>query len=117
MMSNFPNQPSASQDAPQDSTDPVSGKTVAEILGEIVWLMTQDSDARNLPIYEIERIVMPAILLRKFHIKYAQVMNNAHPGSKSLQPVEVEIRVPQKEMKDVSDSLAIRYAIPQQKQK
>lgn len=56
--------------APQADLDPVAGKTVAEILGEIVWLRTQDPTARDLPIREIERLVIPAILLKRFHIEY-----------------------------------------------
>ena len=40
--------------------DPVAGKTVAEILGEIVWLMTQDPAGREMKVAEIEALVMPA---------------------------------------------------------
>lgn len=86
MTSNFPNQPSGSKDALGDNTDPVSGKTVAEVLGEIVWLMTQDPAARALPVSEIERVVMPAILLRRFHVDYAI----PHPGAAPL-PVRVRV--------------------------
>ena len=73
---------------PQANPDPVAGKTVAEILGEIVWLMTQDSAARDLPIRDIERLVMPAILLRRFHIEY--IARGAGTGAAPM-PVRVVI--------------------------
>ena len=44
------------------TVDPVAGKTVAEILGEIVWLMTQDPTGREMKVAEIEALIMPAIL-------------------------------------------------------
>lgn len=109
MTSNFPNQPSASKDAPQDSTDPVSGKTVAEILGEIVWLMTQDPDARDLPIREIERVIMPAILLRQFHIKYVHIKNESGLEH-HVQPVAVDILNPQYTPKD-DRNILVTYKI------
>lgn len=71
--------------------DPVVGKTVAEILGEIVWLMTQDPAGREMKVAEIEALVMPAILAKRFHIKYAQVPDMRRPGATTLQPVEVDI--------------------------
>lgn len=71
--------------------DPVAGKTVAEILGEIVWLMTQDPAGREMKVTEIESLVMPAILARRFHIKYAQVPDMRRPGATTLQPVSVDI--------------------------
>lgn len=71
--------------------DPVAGKTVAEILGEIVWLMTQDPAGREMKVAEIEALVMPAILAKRFHIKYAQVADMRRPGATTLQPVEVGI--------------------------
>ena len=74
--------------ARQAEPDPVAGKTVAEILGEIVWLMTQDPSARDLPIREIERLVMPAILLRRFHIEY--VARGAGTGAAPM-PIRVRL--------------------------
>lgn len=71
--------------SPQAEVDPAAGKTVAEILGEIVWLMTQDPSARDMPIREIERLVMPAILLQRFHIAYAPLANG------TLLPARVDI--------------------------
>ncbi len=71
--------------------DPVAGKTVAEILGELVWLMTQDPAGREMKVSEIEALVMPAILARRFHIKYAQVPDMRQPGATTLQPVSVDI--------------------------
>ena len=76
--------------------DPVVGKTVAEILGEIVWLMTQDPAGREMKVAEIEALVMPAILARRFHIKYAQVPDMRRPGATTLQPVAVDIHSMQK---------------------
>lgn len=73
------------------TVDPVAGKTVAEILGEIVWLMTQDPAGREMKVAEIEALVMPAILARRFHIKYAQVPDMRRSGTTTLQPVSVSI--------------------------
>lgn len=77
--------------APNQTIDPVAGKTVAEILGEIVWLMTQDPVGRDMKVAEIEALVMPAILQKRFHIKYAQVPDIRRAGATTLQPVEVSI--------------------------
>lgn len=76
---------------PSPEADPVVGKTVAEILGEITWLMTQDPEGKEMKVSEIERLVMPAILQKRFHIKYAQVPDMRQPGVTTLQPVSVEI--------------------------
>ena len=78
---------------PDQTPDPVAGKTVAEILGEIVWLMTQDPVGREMKVAEIEKLVMPAILEKCFHIKYAQAPNIWRQGT-TLQPVEVNIYAP-----------------------
>jgi hemolysin-activating ACP:hemolysin acyltransferase len=87
----------------QETVDPVAGKSVAEIFGEIVWLMSQDKDTRDLPIKDLEWLVMPPILLKQFHITYAPVPDSrvlrgepVHKGgddaAKSrLQPVAVEL--------------------------
>lgn len=72
-------------------TDPVVGKTIAEILGEIVWLMTQDPVGREMKIAEIEALVMPAILQKRFHIKYAQISDVRQQGDATLRPVSVSI--------------------------
>lgn len=71
--------------------DPVAGKTVAEILGEIVWLMTQDPAGREMKVAEIEAVVMPAILMRQFKIEYAYVNAGARAAKKALQPISVTI--------------------------
>ena len=75
------------------AVDPVAGKTVAEILGEIVWLMTQDPAGREMKVAEIEALVMPAILAKRFHIKYAQVPDIRRAGATTLQPVRVQLFV------------------------
>lgn len=67
--------------------DPVAGKSVAEIFGEIVWLMSQDKDARELPIKDLEWLVMPPILLRQFHITYAPVPEGRTVKGESVRPV------------------------------
>lgn len=78
------------------TVDPVAGKTVAEIMGEIVWLMTQDPAGREMKVAEIEALVMPAILARRFHIKYAQVPDMRRPGATTLQPVCARISIPER---------------------
>jgi cytolysin-activating lysine-acyltransferase len=45
-------------------------KTVAQVLGEIVWLMTQSPRHKAVPLGDLEWLMMPAILLRQFQIFY-----------------------------------------------
>jgi cytolysin-activating lysine-acyltransferase len=45
-------------------------KTVAQVLGEIVWLMTQSPRHKAIALGDLEWLVMPAILLRQFRIFY-----------------------------------------------
>ena len=45
-------------------------KTVAQVLGEIVWLMTQSPRHKGIPLGDLEWLAMPAILLRQFRIFY-----------------------------------------------
>jgi cytolysin-activating lysine-acyltransferase len=45
-------------------------KTVAQVLGEIAWLMTQSPRHKAVPLGDLERLVMPALLLRQFRIFY-----------------------------------------------
>jgi cytolysin-activating lysine-acyltransferase len=45
-------------------------KTVAQVLGEIAWLMTQSPRHRAIALGDLEWLVMPAILLRQFRIFY-----------------------------------------------
>jgi cytolysin-activating lysine-acyltransferase len=75
--------------------DPVAGKSVAEIFGEIVWLLSQDKKARDLSIKDLEWLVMPPILLKQFHILYAPSLNSAEPSlsaqKAALQPISVEL--------------------------
>lgn len=63
--------------------DPVAGKSVSEVFGEIVWLMTQDKLLKALPLAELEWLVMPPILLRQFRIFYAppKETDAAEPGA------------------------------------
>jgi cytolysin-activating lysine-acyltransferase len=45
-------------------------KTVAQVLGEITWLMTQSPRHKAVPLGDLEWLVMPALLLRQFRIFY-----------------------------------------------
>jgi cytolysin-activating lysine-acyltransferase len=45
-------------------------KTVSQVLGEIVWLMTQSPRHKSIALGDLEWLVMPAILLRQFRIFY-----------------------------------------------
>lgn len=45
-------------------------KTVAQVMGEIVWLMTQSQTHKQLFISDLEWFAMPAILLEQFRIFY-----------------------------------------------
>jgi cytolysin-activating lysine-acyltransferase len=45
-------------------------KTVAQVLGEIAWLMTQSPRHKAMPLGDLEWLLMPAILLRQFRIFY-----------------------------------------------
>lgn len=47
-----------------------TGKTVAQMLGEIVWLMTQSPVHKQLFIGDLEWFAMPAVLLEQFRIFY-----------------------------------------------
>jgi cytolysin-activating lysine-acyltransferase len=57
-----------SADVPADAAD----KTMAAVLGEIVWLMSQSAEYRQYLIADLEWLVMPAILLRQFRLFYHQ---------------------------------------------
>jgi cytolysin-activating lysine-acyltransferase len=46
-------------------------KTVAQVLGEIAWLMTQSPRHKSVPLADLEWLVMPALLLRQFRIFYS----------------------------------------------
>jgi cytolysin-activating lysine-acyltransferase len=51
----------------QSQAEPPS-KTVAQVLGEIAWLMTQSPRHKAIPLGDLEWLLMPAILLRQFRI-------------------------------------------------
>jgi cytolysin-activating lysine-acyltransferase len=48
----------------------VAPKTVAQVMGEITWLMTQSPRHKAIPLGDLEWLVMPALLLRQFRIFY-----------------------------------------------
>jgi cytolysin-activating lysine-acyltransferase len=70
----------AAHDASSTAAEPVAAhaggqiaspsKTVAQVLGEIAWLMTQSPRHKVMPIGDLEWLVMPALLLRQFRIFY-----------------------------------------------
>ncbi|MEZ2409140.1 toxin-activating lysine-acyltransferase [Bosea sp. RCC_152_1] len=62
----------AGNDVRSEATDVPSGadKTVATILGEIVWLMSQSAEFKQYLISDLEWLVMPPILLRQFRLFY-----------------------------------------------
>ena len=45
-------------------------KTVAQVLGEITWLMTQSPRHKSVRLSDLEWLLMPAILLRQFRMFY-----------------------------------------------
>jgi cytolysin-activating lysine-acyltransferase len=45
-----------------------AARTVAEALGQIVWLLTQSPLHRELPLKELERSFMPAVLAEQFRV-------------------------------------------------
>lgn len=47
-----------------------SRKTVADVLGQIVWLMTQSKHHRGLFLSDLEWAIMPAILGKQFKLFY-----------------------------------------------
>lgn len=46
------------------------GKTAAQVLGEIVWIMVQSPRHKSLALSDLEWFVMPAIQLKQFRIFY-----------------------------------------------
>jgi cytolysin-activating lysine-acyltransferase len=71
----------AAHDASSTAADQITGhargqtgppsKTVAQVLGEIAWLMTQSPRHKAVPLGDLEWLLMPAILLRQFRIFYS----------------------------------------------
>lgn len=49
--------------------------TVAHVLGEMTWLLSQSAAHKHMPISTLEQRVMPAILLQQFRLFY----HNAQP--------------------------------------
>ena len=49
---------------------PAADKTVAAVLGEIVWLMSRSDEFKQYLVADLEWLVMPAILLRQFRLFY-----------------------------------------------
>lgn len=49
---------------------PVEDKTVAAVLGEAVWLMGRSARHREVKIGDLDRLLLPALLLRQFRMFY-----------------------------------------------
>jgi cytolysin-activating lysine-acyltransferase len=64
----FTNPDAIAAHAPEQTATPP--KTVAQVLGEITWLMTQSPRHKSVPLGDLEWLLMPAILLRQFRIFY-----------------------------------------------
>ncbi len=43
---------------------------MAQLLGEITWLMTQSPRHKSIPLGDLEWLIMPAILLKQFRMFY-----------------------------------------------
>lgn len=52
--------------------DQAGQRTVAQVLGEILWLFTQSPVHRSLFVSDFEWAVMPAVLHEQFRLYYAQ---------------------------------------------
>jgi cytolysin-activating lysine-acyltransferase len=89
--------------------------TVAAVLGEIAWLMTQSPRHKPMPLADLEWLVMPPVLLKQFRIYYsgerpvgvvlwalvnAPVQQRLHAGEKRLSAAEWKCG-PQREIVDV----------------
>ena len=61
-------QPSSAQAG--ESSRKMPGKTAAQVLGEIVWILVQSPRHKPLSLSDLEWLVMPAILLKQFRIFY-----------------------------------------------
>lgn len=55
--------------SPQDMSQPAA-KTVAQVLGEITWLMTQSPRHKTIQLADLEWMVMAPVLLKQFRIFY-----------------------------------------------
>jgi cytolysin-activating lysine-acyltransferase len=62
----IPPEQAAGAPRPLDAAD----KTVSTVLGEIVWLLSQSPEHKQLAIADLEWMVMPALLLRQFKLFY-----------------------------------------------
>ena len=95
--------PAAGSAQPQAHPPEIGPKTVAAVLGEIVWLMTQSPRHKTLPIADLEWMLMPPVLLKQFRIYYSgerpvgvvlwalvddAVERRLHAGEKRLAPAE-----------------------------
>ena len=95
--------PSAGAAPPQAQPPEIGPKTVAAVLGEIIWLMTQSPRHKMLPLADLEWMVMPPVLLKQFRIYYSgdrpvgvvlwalvddAVGKRLHAGEKRLAPAE-----------------------------
>lgn len=66
---------------PQPQTIPFQPKTVSQVMGEIVWLLTQSPIHKQMFIGDLEWFVMPAILLEQFRLFYGPSPQGAPVGA------------------------------------
>lgn len=60
---------------------PFQPKTVSQVLGEIVWLMTQSRIHKQLFVGDLEWFAMPAILCEQFRVFYGTSPSGAPEGA------------------------------------
>lgn len=74
--------------SPNAQSVPFQPKTVSQVLGEIVWLLTQSPMHKQMFLSDLEWFVMPAIVLEQFRMFYgpapAQVGATAMPAACAL---------------------------------
>ena len=66
-------------------TQPTPGgeeKTVAQMLGEVVWLMTQSPSHKTFFLSDLEWLAMAPIMLKQFRVFYATDQNAEAQGNK-----------------------------------
>lgn len=61
----------AKTQAAPDRPSQFAGKTVATVFGEMVWLLSQSPEHRDLRLSDLEGLLMPPILYRQFKLYYA----------------------------------------------
>jgi cytolysin-activating lysine-acyltransferase len=68
---NYQEKETAMQDTSSQKPQSVD-HTVADVFGQITWLMTQSKDHKGFLLSDLEWLVMPAIMLKQFRIFYQE---------------------------------------------